>query len=375
MSATYIHTKRKAGYSQLVLRFLASLYVAGLAATLGYLWFYTQDRYISTADFKISQQNSSSGMEAGLMQLALPGLTDSGSQDSKITIGYINSADLLVDLEKEFKLVEHYSSPTKDFIFRLDKEAKLEARLKYYRNRITAHFDQESGLTAINVDTFSPELSRKVAARLLEKSEAFVNVINQNIANQQLDFVRSEVERTAKHVEEINEDLLTLQNQHNFISPEEVIASNMKAVEEMRMELFRAEAELSTLLRDSPNSPRIETLRSRIRSLNELMDTESAKLTGSEKDRLSQLLMKFKQLQLRLEVAIRLRTGAELMLEKNRLEAVARSRFFSVIQVPYLPESVGFPRRYYATTAILGVGFLLYLILRALLRSVFERSN
>jgi capsular polysaccharide transport system permease protein len=377
MSATYIHTKRKAGYSKLILRLLAFLYIASLAAAIAYLWLFTQDRFISSAEFKISRQDSSTGMEAGLMQLALPGLSDSGSQDSKIAIGYIDSADLLLELEKDekFKLVEHYSSPAKDFIFRMDPSSNLEERLEYYRKRITAHFDTESGMTVITVDTFSPALSQKIAASLLKKTEVFVNVINQNIAEQQLAFVRSEVERTAKRVEEINEELLTLQNQHNFISPDEVIAANLKAVEEMRMELLKSEAELSTILRDSPNSPRIDSMRSRIRSLNELIDIESAKLTGPEKDRLSQLLMKFKQLQLRLETAVRLRTGAEMMLEKNRVEAVATSRFFSVIQNPFLPEDVGFPRRPYATTAILGLGFLLYLILRALGRSILERPN
>lgn len=374
MSATYIHTKRKDGYSQLILRLLAILYVIGLAASIVYLWLFTQDRFISAAEFKISRQDSSSGVEAGLVQLALPGLSDSGSQDSKIAIGYIDSSDLLLDLEKEFKLVAHYSAPTRDFIFRMDPASNLEERLEYYRKRITAHFDSESGMTVITVDTFSPALSQKIAAILLKKSEVFVNVINQDIADQQLGFIRSEVERTAKQVEDINQELLALQNQHNFINPDEVIAANLKAVEEMRTDLLKAEAELSTLLRDSPNSPRIESIRSRVRSINELIDTEKAKLSGPEKDRLNQLLMQFKKLEIRLEFATRLRTGAEMMLEKNRVEAASSSRFFSLIQNPYLPEDVGFPRRPYATTAILGLGFLLYLILRALLRSMFERA-
>lgn len=373
MSATYIHTKRKAGFSKLVLRFLAFLYFAGLAASIVYLWLFTQDRFITTAEFKVSKQDSS-GVDAGLVQLALPGLSDSGSMDSQITIGYIESADLLLDLEKQFKLVDHYSSSAKDFVFRLAPQSNLEERLEYYRKRITAHFDKDSGMTVITVDTFKPELSRAVAASLLTKSESFINIINQNIADQQLGFVRSEVERTARHVEEVNKDLLTLQNEHNFIHPDEVISANLKAIQELRMEQLKADAELSSILRDSPNSPRIDTLRSRLRSLNELIDIESAKLTGPEKDRLSQLLLEFKQLELKLEFAIRLRTGAQMMLEKNRVDASARSRFFTVIQNPFLPEDVGIPRRPYATVTIVGLGIMLFFILRALANSIFERA-
>jgi|GEM_PF-2084427 len=373
MTATYIHLKRKAGLSQLILRFLAVLYFISLIATLCYLWFLTQDRFESNAAFKISRQDVA-GAQSGLLQLALPGLSDSGSSDSQLAIGFINSADLLLDLEKKFDLVTHYSAPSRDLVFRLDPKSNLEERLEYYRKRIYAHFDVQSGLTMVTVDSFEPALSQKIANEVLEKSEAYLNVVDQDIAQQQLGFIVSEVDRTAKQVEEVNKQMITLQNEHNFISPDEVIAGNLKAVQDMRMETLKAEAELSSILRDSPNSPRIDSIRSHIRSLNELIDTESAKLSGPEKDRLNQLLMRFKELELRLDFATRLRTGAQTLLEKNRNEAAARSRFFTVIQRPYLPEDVATPRRAYATTSILCLGLMAFLILRALTLSVFERG-
>ncbi len=373
MSATYIHTTRKPGLSQMILRFLTLLYFIGLVASICYLWLFTQDRFESDASFRISRQDGT-GAQAGLVQLALPGLSDSGASDSQIALGYIDSADLLLELEKEFDLVKHYTSPSRDFVFRMEADANLEERLKYYRNRITAHFDSQSGLTMVSVDTFTPELSRKMAAAVLKKAESYVNVINQDIAGQQLGFIRSEVERTAKQVEEVNKEMIAMQNAHNFINPEEAITSSLKVVQELRMDNLKSEAELSSILRDSPNSPRIDSIRSRIRSVNELIDVESTKLTGPEKDRLNQTLMEFKQLEIRLDFAIRLRTGAEAMLEKNRSEAASRSRFFTVIQNPYLPEDVATPRRAYATTSILCLGIMLFLILRALTKSVFERA-
>lgn len=372
MSASYIHTHRKPGFSNWVIRILGVLYFIGLAAAIAYLWLCTQDRFISTAEFKISQQNSSS-VDTGLLQLALPGLSDSGSVDSQIAIGYVNSADLLLELEKKFNLVEHYTSPRNDFVFRMKKNANLEERLDYYRSRILAHFDSETGMTVITVDSFSPELSKKIATTLLQQAEKFINVINQQIADQQLGFVRSEVERSAARVEELNKKLITLQNENNLINPDEVISASLQAVQELKLDLLRSEAELSSIQRDSPNSPRIETLRSHIRSVNELIDIESAKLSGPEKDRMNQLLLQFKQLTLEIDFATRLRTGAETMLEKNRVEAISNSKFFTVIQVPYLPEDVAIPRRPYATAVLLVLGFLLFLILRVLALSILER--
>jgi capsular polysaccharide transport system permease protein len=373
MSASYIHTKRKTRVSRLILKFLSILYLLALLATIGYLWFFTQDRFTSVASFKVSRQNGSSS-EAGLTQLALPGLSDSGSVDSQVAIGYINSADLLLELENEFKLVEHYGSPVQDFVFRMDRESNLEKRLKYYRKRIFAHFEVASGLTMITVDTFKPELSKKIAEVLLKKAEKFVNITNQQVADQQLDFLRNELERNAQKVEELNKELLTLQNEHNLIKPDEIISATLKAVQEMRMERFKLEAQLSSISRDSPSSPRIANIKSRIISINELVDIEIAKLSGTENDSLNQLLIQFKQLDLKLDFAIRLRTSSELQLEKNRVETIARSRFFNVIQNPYLPEDVAIPRRPYATVTILVLGFMLLLILRALSQSILERG-
>lgn len=371
MSATYIHTKHKTGVTQIVGRFFAIAYFCAIIASIVYLWFFTQDRYITIAKFKISSQESTGAVD-GIMALALPGLSDSGIMDSQVAIGYIDSPDLLLELEKEFKLVEHYSSPLRDRIFRLASDSSLEARIKYYRKRIYAYYNSTTGLTEITVDTFKPELSKQIAESILIKSESFVNKMNQSIANQQLSFVRSEVARTSKQVDDLNNEMLALQNANNFISPDEVISASLKAVETLRMEHLKLEAELSSLLRDSPNSPRIESVRSQLRSLSELIDVEAAKLSGPEKDRLNQLLMKFNQLKLKFESAITLRTGAEAMMEKNRSTANAQARFFSVIQNPYLPESVGIPSRPYATAMILILGFLLFLILRALGRSLFN---
>ncbi|MFM2198601.1 MAG: hypothetical protein RLZZ505_2033 [Verrucomicrobiota bacterium] len=374
MSFTYIRSKQKAGFAKTILKVLAVLYFLSLLIAIAYMWLLTQDRYVTKAAFKISRQEASTGLDTTIAQLALPGIADSGSMDSQVTIGYINSADLLLDLEKQFNLIEHFSSPSQDFVFRLDPSAGLEDRLKFYRKHITADFNKDTGLTEITVDTFKPALSKEIAAVVLERAEGFVNLIDQNVADQQLAFIRGEVDRTSERVNEIHRELLELQNKHRFISPSEVINASLAAVHEMQMERFRAEAELASLVRDSPESPRIDNLESRLRSLNELIDKETAKLSGTERDRLNQILMEFKEIELRLSTATRLRSGAEMLLEKNRIDAASRSRFFSVIQTPYLPEEVALPRRTYTTLTMMFLGVLCFFIMRALLHSVFERS-
>jgi capsular polysaccharide transport system permease protein len=371
MSATYIHTKRKNRFSKQILRLLAIVYFVALVASVVYVWTCTQDRYISTAEFKVSQQ-SLSGTEMAIPQLALTGLSDAGSVDSQIVIGYVNSSDVLLDLEQKYKLVEHYQSPKIDVIFRLKRNANLEERLEYYRSRILAHYDMETGMTVITVDSFEPQLSQTIAKTLLKGAENYINQINQAIADQQLTFVRSEVDRSTKKIDDLNVELITLQNENNFISPNESISTTLSNVQRMKLESFKSKAELATIERDSPNSPILSNLRSQLRSLEELISIESAKLSGTEKGRLNQLLVRFKILDNKLDFAVRLRASAEAMLEKTRLTAIARSRFITIIQTPYLPEDVGMPRRPYATVTILILGGLLFFVFRAITKSIFS---
>ena len=373
MTATYVHTQNNKSSLRTVLKMLALLYSALVLAAIVYLWCFTHDRFVSIASFEISKQDGSS-VSPGIAQMLMPGLGASGAMDSQVVIEYINSVDNLMELEKEFNLVQHYSSPSMDLLFKLDPDEPLEERLAYYRKRIFAHINQETGLTMLTVDTFDPELSCAIARAALKKAEAFVNRINQDVANQQMEFTRSELQRASDYVDALNRELLTLQSQYRFISPEDAIGANLAAVNELRMSRMRSENELATLLLDSPESPRIEAMRSHLRTLNERIDAETAKLSGPEQDRLNQILIQFRELQKKLEFAISQRSGALLMLEKNRVEAAARSRFFSVIQNPYLPEDVATPRRPYMTATILCLATLVFLTFRALTHSVFERA-
>jgi capsular polysaccharide transport system permease protein len=374
MSSTYIHTKRSTGSYLRILKFLAKLYVFGVVASIAYLWTLTQDRFVSAADFKISRPSSSPVDSSSLIQLALPGLADSGAMDSQIAIGFISSSDLLLKLEKEFDLIAHYSAPRQDVVFRMEPDWPLEERLKFYRKHIFAHYHKDSGLTTLSVETFDPQLSHKIAAEVLKKSETFINELNQSIAEQQLNFIHGEVERAVAHVEGLHAELLKFQNEHKLISPDEVIGSSIAALRELQMEQIRTEGQLATLLRDSPESPKIDAMRSQLRSLRDLIDAETNKLSGPDRDRMNQILLQFKELQMKLEFANRLRSGAEVMLEKNRVETAAHTRFFSVIQNPYLPEDVAAPRRWYLTATILALGLLVFLTLRALTHSVLEHA-
>jgi capsular polysaccharide transport system permease protein len=369
-----MQSPKKNRFAAFVLRLLGYLYLVLIVCAVVYVWVFAQDRFISQASFTIARQDPAS-VQATVGGFSIPGLSDSGSADSQAAIGFVDSADLLLQIEKEFDLRKHYAAPERDVVFRLPMDTLLEDRLDFYRKRIFAHYDKETGLTLLNVDTFDRDLSKRIADRILSLTEIFINELNQSVADQQLAFIRGEVERAEQKVSDISVELLKLQNQYNIVTPDAAIKASLQTVQELKMERIKTETELASIQRDSPNSPRIESIASRMKSLDEQIAAESMRLSGPDQDRLNQVLARYKELDIKLEFAVKMRTSAETLFERHRVEAAGQSRFISIIQTPFRPEAVGYPLRWYATFTILGAGFLLFLILRVLVQSVYERVN
>lgn len=373
MSATYVHTEKKSILFLWFSKISALAYWAGIAAVLAYLWFFMWNQYSSVGTFQVSREEGGSG-DPSLAGFIVPGLSDNAATDAQLAIGYIHSSDLLLELEKEFGLREHFSKPLRDPVFRMEPDASLEDRLKFYRKQISTYFSLETSQTDLNVRTFDPELSQAVAKAVLERAETFVNEVNKEVADQQISFVNKELNRAVDHVNEVNQEILAFQNEHNIIDPEMEITAAYSVVTMLEAKRIEKTIELDTLTRDAPGSPKIRTLRSEVRSIQEEIEREKATLSGEQKDRLAEIRIEFRALQHKLTLANQLQTSAEVLFEQKRIEAIANSRFFSVVQNPYLPEEEAFPQRKYATGVILVLGSLGYLILRAVVRSILDRT-
>ena len=138
-----------------------------------YLYLIAEDRYQSISHFSVVVEESNN-VEASMGLLDMVTGASTVSNDAQTAIGFIGSSDLLFELETEFNLIEHYTAPPIDFIFRLEGDASKNERINYYREKISAEIDAYSGLIYLTVESFSPELSEKLSDYILLKTEEFV---------------------------------------------------------------------------------------------------------------------------------------------------------------------------------------------------------
>lgn len=337
-----------------------------------YLVLIAQDRYQTSSHFSVVVEESNN-VDASMGLLDFVGGASGVASDTQIAIGFINSADLLFELEGEFNLSEHYSAPASDFIFRLERGASREDRIKYYRKKILAQADAVSGLTILTVESFSPELSKELSEYILTKTEEFINGLNKEIASKRLSFAQEELDRAHNVIKQNERALLEFQNEYKIIQPEAIIQAQLEAIQGLRLDKIRRGIELATLEASSPNSPMRASLGNAIENLENEIKNQEAALSGPEAQKLNQILAQFKELQLNLELSLNLRKGAELILEKTRAEAITTSRFFSVIQNPYLLDDDTHPRRLYLSVTSVAVILLILYLSRAIIASIYDR--
>ena len=353
------------------LYWLLCLTLCGLS--IFYLFSVAKDRFISHSQFSIIVNDSTTAnTSAGLLSI-LSGGQGSASPDTQSTVGFIQSADLLIQLEQEFSLKDHYKAPTEDFVFKMADDASTEDRLKYYRNRITAKINSTTGLIDLSVETFEPELSYAMSERILRNTEHFINSLNKKVANERLSFVRDELDRAQVNVEKQEAKLLDFQNKHKIIQPEAIIAARLEAIQGLRIEKINKEIKLSTIKASSSRSPLIPELITTINKLDEEIKTQEERLSGDDQQKLNNILAEYKSLQNGLEFALKLREGAEIQLEQTRAEGITKSRFFSLIQKPYLPDEYSNPRRIYWSITCSVCLILIFYLIRSIGLSIFDR--
>ena len=347
-----------------------------IVGILSYIYLFTmaENRYVSSSHFTIVVEEQNGADVASGLSAILGGAVSTGNAATQSALGFIYSSDLLLELDEQFSLAEHFSAPKKDYIFRLWHEHSLEDRLKYYRKKITAKINPTTSLIDLRVETYSPELSLQISQSILKRTEEFINAQNQKIASEQLHFATVELERAQEVIKSKEKALIEFQNKHKIIQPEAIIQAQLEAIQALRLQKIQKQIELTTLRASSPNSPGLSSLKTTISELEREIKKQEAALSGDDQLKLNSLLVEYKDLTLNLEFAIQLKKGAEILLESSRAEAVSNTRFFTVIQNPFLPEEETNPRRWYLLATIMILTSLFLTMFHALFKSIFSRK-
>nr|WP_283108232.1 lipopolysaccharide biosynthesis protein [Shewanella electrodiphila] len=299
--------------------------------------------------------------------------------DTQIVQKYIFSNDMLEYLNDNISLREHFESSQADIFSRLYSWQSKEAFSQFYNSMVDVVIDEKSSVITVRVQGFSSDYSTLLATQIGEKAEWYINDISHQLANAQLEFVKQEHLTVEGRLVNAQKSLLAFQQRYNLLNPEEEGKALAQIAYGIEAQIAAKKTELTTLRAVmSDEAPQVVNVENQIKAYQEQLQFEKTRLTqqneaSKESDlSISQVLAKFSDLKLELELAIKSFASSIISMEKSRVEAYRQLKFLILVEQPTKPEDNLYPKVIYNIALLSVVLFLIFGIFKIVVSTFNE---
>lgn len=313
-----------------------------------YLFLIASDQYESEAHFVVKSANTTTVPGTGISQaLSMVTGASNSSSDATSVADYLTSHDAVSALRKDVGLVDRFRRPGVDFISRLrTSDPTPERLLKYYRKRVSVHYDSETGITTVKVHAFRPEDSYVIVRRLLELGEQRVNFLNTRSYNDAVAMSRKQLAEAEAALAAAQSQLTNYRQSKRDIDPEASGKAQIGLVTTLTGQLAAAQAQLSaTGAMIEHNSPQYRALASRVSALRAQVVAQSSRLTGGN-NTIAAGISGYEDLQIRQQFLAKRYDAAAASLEKARDQALRQQLYLVRVVDANMPVKSLFPERW-----------------------------
>ncbi|MBV9078136.1 MAG: capsule biosynthesis protein [Methylobacteriaceae bacterium] len=366
-----------AGSGGLILSFL--LFV--LLPTVGAGWyygFYASRMFVSEAKFAVrgSVEKLPSTSSNSIMMMGSVATVNS-NQDAYIVSSYIQSPAILTKLSESMDLRRLYARDEIDFLARLDAKAPMERLRKYWNKMVIPSVDTLSGVVTLEVKSFSPDESLSLARAILKESEGLVNEISLRKRNDTVRFAAEEVAKAEDRLRAARLAIQTFRNEAGVLDPLKQAEGTLRLLLVLRAQKIDLENEVATARRTlAEDAPSVQTLTTRLRSLNEQIAQYDSQLTsqaGGDKTA-SRILARYESLELEREFSEKFYVFAQAAYERARVEADRQQLYLVTFVPPALAERSLYPKRVGDTLVVFATAAAIWAVLALLVAAVRDHD-
>ena len=358
---------------------LSFLIFVVLPSLLGAIYFtlIASDRYVAGAGFAVRSMEAGGSID---MLGAFTGLASTGSttSDSYIVLKYLDSRDLLDQLQQDFDFRTAYSHKQIDSLTRLDPTLDIEHVLEYWKDRIHTSFDSASGIITFEVEAFSAADAKRVADLVLGYTQSLVNRLSEKARRDSVRYAENEVQRSETRLRDALQKIRGFREQNNSINPAASAQVQIELIGELEKQLLEIEARMSALGKTVDRSaPSMKALRRQADALKRQIEEKKGGINpGATSDSaLSSLLAAYESLEVEKNFAQQAYASALASLESARVQADRQQRYLAIYSRPSLPEYPLYPRRILDTFLLFIVLFGIWSILTLIVYSVRDHLS
>jgi len=343
---------------------LTGIYYEGIAA----------DQYNSEAKFVVRSSNRQS---SGGLGSFLNGVGISRAQDDTYPVNdFIMSRDAAKLLLDHQDLRAVMNRPEADFLARFPtfySKNTFEDLFKRYKDFVSVTLDTSSGISTLAVRSFRANDAQAIATALLGDAEGLVNRMNDRARRDAIKVAQSEVDRAEQRISDVQAALTQFRLKQNTLDPTKTSTGLLDLIGRMSQESASSKAQLSELIRTSPQSPQIPGLRNRVGALDRQIAEEQRKIVGGD-SAIANSLGDYERLILSREFADKSLSSAIGSLETARVEAQRQQLYLERVVEPNLADDALYPRRVVSIATVLLACLLIYGIGWLLVAGVREHT-
>lgn len=332
------------------------------------------ERFESQAKVIVQQPDATATMDASMALLSGFGVPTTGS-DPELVKAYIYSNDMLQYLNKELNLRAHYSDQRIDYFSRIHDSDTKDTLFKYYEDHIDVILDEKSGVISIYVQAFDSQFAQQLNDKIVQRAEWFINSIGHQLADAQLKFMEGEHKNIETKFAQAQTDLLQFQQRYNLLDPAAEGAAVQQVAYGLEGQIATKQTELKTLQAVmSNNSPQVKSINNQLKALQQQLRNERDKLaeTGTDELSVSEILAKFTEYKVNMELALQAYTSSQVSWEKARIEAYRQLKYLIVVEESTLSEESKYPDVVYNISLFILLLSLAFGIIKIVISTIKE---
>ena len=380
--ATAIAGVRPRGLAEAIARFLGSLNIwfwaiVGLPTLIAGVYFFAiaSDLYSSEVKFIVRGPPKAS---VNALSAMLNSANSAVSEDTFAVHEYVMSRDAVRRLEREVDLRGLLSRPEGDPITRFPGiwfwRKDFEALYWTYKRFVSVEAESTSGVSTLLVKAYRPEDAQRMARALLEFGEQLVNQLNERARLDSVGTFQREVDATEQKIATLQTELTTYRLQQKMLDPKSAALGPLELLSQMNAQQTNARAQLAELLKNSPISPQIPLMQTRIASLDKLITEQRGKITG-DNNSVATALTEYERLDVQKLLAEKTLASALASLQQAKLEAQRQQLYLETIAQPNLADYPLYPKRVISFGTVVVSCLLAYGIAWLLIASVREHAS
>lgn len=341
---------------------------------LVYQLFIMSPRFESQAQIIVQQPDAATTLDPAMAMLSGLGVPTTNT-DTELVKAYIYSQDMIGYLDETIDLQNHWKSTEADFFSRLRSDSTQEDFRDFYLKHVLVEIDDASSVVTIKVQAFDSNYALDLNNTIVDRAEWYINEIGHQLAKEQLKFVQSEHQLVEQKLRKAQSSLLNFQQQHNLLDPEAEGMAVQQITYGMESALANKQAELKALLNVmNENAPQVLSLKNEISALRDQLLNQRDKLSDSDNQvmTLSQVLAKFTDYKIDMDIALKSYASSLISLEKSRVEAYRQLKYLVVVETPTKPESHTYPLVLYNITLFGVIALMLFGIVKIVRTTIHE---